>query len=148
MVNQDSLEDLQREVERIFHDLVYHRHPASHFGEPAWSPSADLVVSQDQARVLIELAGVPHESVRVTLRGRTLEISGRRLPPAEPADHTDALYHRAEIFFGDFRRTIELPWESEESGVEARFRDGMLEVRLQRAPAHQTNDISVERQTT
>jgi HSP20 family protein len=145
MVKQPPLEDLQREVERIFHDLVYHRHPVTHFGEPAWSPSADLVVSQDQARVLIELAGVPRESVRVTLRGRTLEISGRRMPPA---DRTDALYHRAEIFFGDFRRTIELPWESEEGGVEARFRDGMLEVRLQRAPAHQTSEISVERQTT
>ena len=69
-------------------------------------PAADLVVSQDHARVLIELAGVPRESVRVTLRGRTLEISERRMPPA---DRTDALYHRAEIFFGDFRRTIELP---------------------------------------
>src|SRR6185436_20011135 len=141
MSNQDPLEDLQREVERIFHDLVYNRHPATHFGEPTWAPAADLIVSDDHARVLIELAGVPRESVRVTLRGRVLEISGRRLPPI---DRTAALYHRAEIFFGDFRRAIELPWESDERGVEARFRDGMLEVQLQRVAAIQSSDISVE----
>lgn len=142
MVRPDPLEDLQREVERIFHDLVYHRHPASHFGAPTWAPSADLIVSEDRARVLIELAGVPRESVRVTLIGRTLEISGRRSPPIE---RTDALYHRAEIFFGEFRRSIELPWESDEQGVEARFRDGMLEIHLPRVYARQVTDVTVER---
>lgn len=139
----DPLEDLQREVERIFHDLVYHRHPASHFGEPTWAPAADLIVSEDRARVLVELAGVPRESVKVTLRGRRLEIRGRRSPPAE---RPDALYHRAEIFFGEFRRSIELPWECDERGVEARFRDGMLEVHMQRAGALQARDHSMERQ--
>lgn len=128
-MSQDSLEDLQRRVERIFHDLVYHRHPATHFGD-AWTPAADLVVSERQARVLIELAGVPREGVRVALRGRTLEITGRRTPRAEDPN---ALYHRAEIFFGDFRRTIELPWEADERSVDARYRDGMLEIHVRRA---------------
>lgn len=141
-MNRHPIEDLQREVERIFHDLVYHRHPASHFGAAAWAPAADLIVSDQHARVLIELAGVPRESVRVTLRGRTLEISGRRTPPA---DGSDALYHRAEIFFGDFRRAIELPWEADDGTVDARYRDGMLEVHLRRAPVHSGADIHVER---
>src|SRR5437867_8972335 len=43
---EDPIESIQREVERLFHDLVYHRHPASHFSEPSWQPAADLVVSQ------------------------------------------------------------------------------------------------------
>src|SRR5262245_66652068 len=81
---EDPIESIQREVERLFHDLVYHRHPASHFSEPSWQPAADLVVSRHAARVLLELAGVPRESVHVTLRGRTLEVSGRRNPPQEP----------------------------------------------------------------
>ena len=124
---EDPIESIQREVERLFHDLVYHRHPATHFGEPTWRPPADLVVSRRAARVILELAGVPRESVRVTLRGRMLEVSGRRNPPQEPAD---AHYHRAEIYFGEFRRVIELPWEVDADNVKATYRDGMLEVLL------------------
>jgi HSP20 family protein len=117
----------QREIERLFRDLIYQRLPSAHFtGEP-WAPPADVVVSEDSARVILELAGVPRESVRVRLEGRTLEISGRRTAPQELRG---AHYHRAEIYFGEFRRVVELPWEAEESTVEAVYRDGMLEIRL------------------
>jgi HSP20 family protein len=138
---EDPIESIQREVERLFHDLVYHRHPATHFGEPTWRPPADLVVSRRAARVILELAGVPRESVRVTLRGRMLEVSGRRNPPQEPAD---AHYHRAEIYFGEFKRTIELPWEADESTVEARYRNGMLEIHLKPVAAATPTDVPIE----
>lgn len=138
---EDALEGLQREVERLFHDLVYHRHPASHFGEPSWSPPADLVVSPTSARVLLELAGVPREKVQVKLRGRTLEITGRREPPQEARG---SHYHRAEIFFGDFRRAIELPWDADEKSIEARYRDGMLEIELQRVPTPRATEVTIE----
>jgi len=138
---EDPIESIQREVERLFHDLVYHRHPASHFSEPTWQPAADLVVSRQAARVLLELAGVPRESVRVTLRGRTLEVSGRRNPPQEPGG---AHYHRAEIYFGEFKRTIDLPWEADESAVDARYRNGMLEIHLKPVPTSRPTEISIQ----
>jgi HSP20 family protein len=126
---RDLRENLQREVERLFHDLVYHRHPSSHFTEPRWSPLADLVVSEHAARVLVELAGVPRESVHVRLRGNLLELTGRRNPRQEPGG---AHYHLAEIYFGEFRRVVQLPWEADEERVEAYFKDGMLEIHLRR----------------
>lgn len=123
----NPIESVQREIERLFHDLVYRRHPASHFAEAPWSPAADLVVSPNGARIMLELAGVPRSSVRVTLRGRTLEVSGRRSPPREPGE---AHYHRAEIYFGDFHRAIELPWDADPDNVRAHYRSGMLEIEL------------------
>ena len=126
----DPFELAQREVERMFRDLVYHRLPASHFTEQPWSPPADVVVSDASARVILELAGVPRENVRVRLRGRSLEIVGRRNPPGKP---TEVHWHRAEIYFGDFRRVIELPWEADERRVQALYRDGMLEIRVHAA---------------
>jgi HSP20 family protein len=138
----DPLESLQREVERLFHDLVYRRHPASHFAEPRWSPAADLVVSKESARVIFELAGVPRESVKVLLRDNVLEVSGRRSPPQDPAG---THYHRAEIYFGDFRRLVELPWKADEARVEAVYREGMLEVRLKRAPEPVRKEIEIEK---
>jgi HSP20 family protein len=124
----DPIDQFQREAERLFHDIVYGRHPSAHFVEQPWLPPADLVVTNDSARVIFELAGVPRESIRVHVTGRVLEISGRRVPPQEPEG---AHYHRAEIYFGEYRRVVELPWEADENKVTARYRDGLLEVRLQ-----------------
>ena len=141
MAHDDSFEGLQREVQRLFHDLVYHRHPASHFGEPTWSPPADLVVNEDSARVIIELAGVPRENVRVRLHGKVLEITGRREPPVGASG---ASYHRAEIYFGEFKRVIELPWTADDDRVAARYHDGMLEIHLAPAPGARRAEISIQ----
>lgn len=141
----DPMGHLQREVERLFHDLVYHRHPSAHFAEAPWSPAADLVVSPRSARILVELAGVPQSAVRVTLRGRKIEISGRRQSPTEPSE---AHYHRAEIYFGDFRRIIELPWDADPAQVTARYRNGMLEIELIPKPAPGRREVPVEGQET
>jgi HSP20 family protein len=138
---EDPIEGLQREVERLFHSLVYRRHPSSHFAEPSWTPPADLVVSRNSARVLLELAGVPREQVRVRIQGRVLEVTGRRTPPERAAG---AHYHRAEIYFGEFRRVIELPWEADPTRVQAYYRDGMLEIGLRPAPAAVPREIEVE----
>ena len=136
----DPLESIQREVERLFHDLVYHRHPAAHFAEQPWVPPTDLVVAERSARVIVELAGVPRENVRVRLRGHMLEVSGRRTVPQEPSG---AHYHRAEIYFGEFSRVVELPWEADEKSVSASYRDGMLEIRIEAIPAAQPTDVPV-----
>jgi len=138
----DPLENIQREVERLFHDVVYQRHPAAHFAEHPWVPPTDLVVSERSARVIVELAGVPREKVRVRLSGRLLEVSGRRIVPQELAG---AHYHRAEIYFGEFTRMVELPWEADEKSVTATYRDGMLEIRLEAIPAPRSTDVPVRK---
>ncbi|HTM58301.1 MAG TPA: Hsp20/alpha crystallin family protein [Candidatus Udaeobacter sp.] len=138
--SEDPSDALQRELERLFHDLIYQRHPASHFGENAWQPATDVMVSADGARIVLELAGVPRENVHVRLLGRTLEVTGMR-PPLPEARGTR--YHRAEIFFGDFRRAIELPWEVN-GDVRARFRNGLLEILLTRSQVPMRTNITVE----
>lgn len=47
---EDALEIVQREMERLWRDLAYHRHPAAHFAEQPWTPLADVVVSEHSAR--------------------------------------------------------------------------------------------------
>ena len=136
---------LDREFARLFHDIVYNRHPASHFTDRAWAPPLDVMVSEQAIRVLVELAGVPREQIRVNLHGRMLEISGRRELPRPPdVSH----FHRAEIIFGEFRRTIELPWEPREDSIQATYKDGFLEIQLSAAPAPQRRTIPIEHHST
>jgi HSP20 family protein len=138
---EDPLELAQREIERLWRDLVYHRHPGAHFAEQPWTPPADVVVTQDSARVILELAGVPREGVKVRLQGRRLEVRGRRVPPQELRG---AYYQRAEIYYGEFQRVIELPWEADAQGIEAVYRDGMLEIQIRAAAAAEPKDVPVQ----
>ena len=138
---EDPRRTLQRNVERLLRNLVYQRHPATHFSEPEWAPAVDLVVAEHSARAIVDLAGVPRDHVRVRLQGCSLEISGRREHPQEPGN---AHYHLAEILFGEFRRTVELPWEADPDHVEAQYRDGMLEIHLIPAPAAMRKHITIE----
>jgi HSP20 family protein len=142
---EDPRLTLQRNVERLLRNLVYQRHHATHFAEPEWAPAVDLVVAEQSVRVIVELAGVPREQVRVRLTGRMLEISGRRETPHELGG---AHYHLAEILFGDFRRAVELPWEADPDKVEAQYRDGMLEIQLVPAPKPHRTDVEVEHYKT
>ncbi len=138
----DPIVTLQRQVEQLFRNLVYQRHPATHFCESAWTPPTDLVASETEARVIVELAGVPRERVKVKLTGNLLEISGRRGPPAH--DTSGTRYHHAEIYFGEFRRIVELPWAADDARVSARYHDGMLEIDLVPSPAALCTEIPVE----
>ena len=138
---EDPRHGLQRSVERLLHNLVYHRPQATHFSDPEWAPAVDLVVAEQTARVIVELAGVPRENVVVRLQGRTLEISGWREPPHEPGE---SHYHLAEILFGDFRRIVELPWEADPDQIEALYRDGMLEIHLVPAPVGSRHEVEVQ----
>jgi len=138
----DPLHRFQREVERLFHSLVYQRHPSCHFTETRWAPATDLVVFERSARLIVELAGVPRESVRVRLQGDALEISGRREPPADDAD---ADHHLAEILFGEFLRVIQLPWIADAEFVEARVREGLLVIDVRRAPDPPRTQVEIGR---
>jgi HSP20 family protein len=146
--SEDPRESMQRSVERLLRNIVYQRHPATHFTEPRWSPALDLMVSEHSARVIVELAGVPRQNVRVRLQGRVLEISGRRESPREVGDANDAHYHLAEILFGDFRRSVELPWEADPEHVDAVYRDGMLAIQLVPSPAEHETPVPVEHHET
>lgn len=136
----DPFELVQREVERLWRDLVYHRHPGAHFAQQPWAPPADVVVSENTARVILELAGIPRDAVRVRLEGRTLIVSGRRIPPKELHG---AHYHRAEIYFGGFERALELPWEADPNGIEAKYSDGMLEICIHSATGGRVKDVRI-----
>jgi HSP20 family protein len=140
----DPIHRLQRDAERMLRNIVYHRNLGSHFGDPVWAPATDVVVSGSSAQVIVELAGVLRDEVRVTLLGNLLEIRGCRRPPVPR--HQGTHYHRAEIWSGDFRRTIELPWNADAEKVDAVFRDGMLEIQLVPAPTSEHTRVTIEYQ--
>jgi HSP20 family protein len=102
-------------------------------------PAADLFETAQGLVLRLELAGVAASDVSLTLAGHELIIRGRRQPPP-PADIQRFIH--LEMTFGPFTRRFALPIAVDPQRVEARYLDGILEVRLPRRQP-QTRNIPV-----
>jgi HSP20 family protein len=117
--------DLQSEMDRLFGE-TFGRLPRT-TGQTAWAPAMDVTTEGGDIVIRAELPGVRREEVDVTLSRGVLTISGER---REEEERKDAGYLVRERSYGSFRRAITLPEGVDESGVEASFKDGVLEVRV------------------
>ncbi|MGE0711277.1 MAG: Hsp20/alpha crystallin family protein [Planctomycetota bacterium] len=94
----------------------------------SWAPRADLVASELDLLVSVDLPGVRKEDLNVSLTGTTLVISGQR----KLAFVGRRPVARAECPRGHFERRVELPPDALSSELEARLEHGVLEVRVPR----------------
>ena len=97
-----------------------------------WAPSVDVLSDGGDMLIRAELPGLKSEDVDITLQGNVLTISGER--KAEQEEERGGYYVR-ERRYGSFWRSMPLPEGVDESKISARFRDGVLEVRVEGAGA-------------
>ena len=84
-------------------------------------------------------AGLDPKSLDISIQQNLLTVAGsRRLESAESVE-----YYRQERFDGDFRRVLALPDDVDPERVEARYRDGVLQIDVKRREAARPRQINV-----
>jgi HSP20 family protein len=74
-----------------------------------------------------EMPGIdPDKDVEITIEGDLLHIRAER---REEEEKTERDFHRRELRYGAFARTVPLPDGVDEGGITAGYKDGILEVR-------------------
>jgi HSP20 family molecular chaperone IbpA len=92
-----------------------------------WRPPTDVYETGPTIRVQVEVAGMEHADIAVTLEGRVLRITGIR------KDHLERrVYHQMEIHTGEFLTEVDLPVAVEPDFVHAHYHDGFLLVDLRK----------------
>ena len=107
----------------------------------AWVPATDIFVREEDLVVLVELAGVPPDSVDLRFSHGVLTVSGSR-PTSPGAD--DAGYYVRERFYGEFRRAVTLPDGTEADQISAVFADGLVEITVEGALEHEPDSARIE----
>ena len=92
-----------------------------------WVPSADLVDRNDHFELRAELPGVKKEDIDISVDGSTVRLTGEMKKETEEKEED---YYCCERSYGSFGRVFRLPVEIEEDKVEARLKEGVLEVKL------------------
>lgn len=106
----------------------------------AFVPALDLEESGDQYTLHVELPGVRPEDIELSVDGEALTLTGER----HFYDEQEAeRFRRVERSFGRFHRVIRLPDGSDPEGVEATWRDGLLEIRVPKRERARARRIEV-----
>jgi HSP20 family protein len=102
------------------------------WGASIWVPPVDFYETDDAFVFKAELPGLQKDDIHLEVHDRTLTLRGER---KHEADVKDEHYHRRERSYGSFQRVFTLPTPVDAEKVQARFKDGILELRL---PKHES----------
>lgn len=118
---------LQHEIDRVFDDVM-RRDVGSIFGRGG-IPSArlDVVETDDDYQIAVELPGLTEDQVEITARNNTLVVKGEKRSEHEE-EKGDV--HLAERAFGLFERTIPFPFDIDVEAVHAKMDKGILRITL------------------
>ncbi len=92
--------------------------------EEIWHPHCDIYETNEEYRIMVELAGVDKSSINITSTNEYLRISGVRtvLNP-----NCSICYHNMEIETGKYERLIPIPSTPiENENPKVTYEDGML----------------------
>ncbi len=109
-------------------------------GTAVWAPPVDISERKDAYLVTAELPGVKAGEVEITFQDGLLTIQGERRFAHDSAEEK---MHRAERFYGAFRRSITLPSHVEADKIEASAQDGVLQIMVPKVPEVQAKRIQV-----
>jgi HSP20 family protein len=118
---------LQGEIQELLADLW--QIPRVAGLRHGFRPPTDCFRTEDppQFVVVVDLAGVDPNQVRIVASERTLAISGERVRPRAPARPS---YRQMEIDYGPFRRQIVLDEDADTAAARATYDDGLLTIIL------------------
>lgn len=135
-----ALEDLwrlQNEIEELFGEVT----PRPIRSVPRGSfPALNVGLTPQKVDVQLFAPGIDKNALQVNIEQNLLTISGeRRVPPTE-----GAAQYRKERFDGAFQRSVTLPEDVDPEKVDARYRDGVLQIRIQRREAAKPRQITIQ----
>ena len=107
----------------------------------AWVPKVDLEESEEAFVLSASLPGMKKEDIRVEVEDDVVTLHGERKFKTEEEAKG---FRKVEQTYGSFHRTLQLPGPVAADGVEAVYKDGILEIRLPKTEGSKTRVVDVQ----
>jgi len=104
------------------------------------TPQTDLYEEKGHLVIKTDLPGIEAKDLDVTLEGDRLTIKAERKEEVKE----DKTHHSRERYYGQYYRSITLPYPVNEDGIKATFEKGVLELRMPRAEEIKAKKIEVK----
>lgn len=113
---------------------------------PRWegeefTPTFNFYEKDGKYHLIADLPGVKRDEISVNVEDNIITVSGKRESEKE---EEKANYYFKESTYGSFSRSLRLPTEVEEDGVEASFKDGVLKVEMKPKESAKVRKIEIK----
>ena len=102
-------------------------------------PAINVINTADTVQVYLFAPGIDPKALDIAVQQNLLTIEGKRPIPLEEK----ATYYRQERFGGEFRRVISLPDDVDPERIEAKYREGIVQVIVQRQASAKPRQIEI-----
>lgn len=105
------------------------------------APETDVVETEREIRVIVEMPGLKRENIEVDVENNVLTIRGEK--KEERTEGEQGKWHLAERRYGTFARSFVLPRDVDADNIQARFEDGVLSVSIPKSERARRRRIDV-----
>lgn len=134
-----ELDRIRREIDDMF-DPTARRFFSDGLFDREFSPAMDVVENEDGFLVSVDLPGVDRTDLDISVADNVLTIKGEK---KDDREQKDSKFFRKESWEGSFQRTISLPQGVDASKIDAKMRDGVLEISMPKREEAKPKQIAV-----
>jgi HSP20 family protein len=127
LIPSGEVTDLAEDVRAIFDELAATLKSAQRAHSGEYHPAIDVFETDDNVEIVVDVAGIAPEALRVVFRAGVLLIAGEKAPPIAQTPQT---FHLVEREFGRFARGVRLTGAFDLQAGRAVVRDGELTIVL------------------
>jgi HSP20 family protein len=106
-----------------------------------FAPAVDLHESKENYLISVDLPGIDQNNIKVDVEDGRLTVSGER---TREDKSEDGMFKRYEKSYGRFVRTFQLPQNIDESKIQARSENGVLEILVPKTELAKPRSVQVE----
>jgi HSP20 family protein len=126
-----ELENWNERINRFFND----------YSSQDFNYYPHIDISEDEKNILVEaeIPGVKKENIKITLQNNILTINGEKKKEKEEKD-SKRNFFRSERVYGSFTRNFTLPEDINPDSVDAKFDNGILNIKISKAEPKKINE--------
>ena len=109
----------------------------------SYAPAADVVVTDENVKVYMDVPGLSVDEVEIELVDDVLTIRGERAYPYATGEGTERVWQRLERGFGKFERILRVPKGLDPEKIEATISGGVLTLYLPKPDEHKPRRIPI-----
>lgn len=106
-----------------------------------WIPAVDIKEDKKQFVIFADLPGVDKNNINISMENNILTLKGSRTEATKEEQNN---YCRTERVHGNFHRQFTLPDTADESKIEAKVQNGVLEIIIPKKEAAQPRLIKIQ----
>ena len=135
-----GLENFNFQFNQLFDQTLGRARSSASSVETVWYPAVDVLESKDSYLLRAELPGMNKEYFNLEVKNGMLTVSGER-KIEEPV--SGVRYRSVERVAGKFSRSFYLPQTVQQDGIQATYRDGILEIYVPKMEHAKARQITV-----